>query len=292
MTIFFPDVSNHNTVKIEPGTPALSAKATEGSTFTDAKYQQYKAQAKAVGAVFQAYHWLWSSSDAEVQHCFSVVGPDVPLHLDSENTVVKNTVAMQLEFVRKYRALGGTVQGTYLPHWYWEGHLGSPDLRPLENAGLYLISSNYTAYSDNGPGWDPYGGITPKQWQFSDHHSYGGSFVDFSAFKGTAAEYKTLITGGKTLQLDQEDRDWIKAQLDTIEGDVFKHVVTQDAAGGDVTFNELSRGLRARSLTTADALAQIEAAVEAIPAPVGGLTKADVIAAVRKVFGDAAVATP
>lgn len=93
------------------------------------------------------------------------------------------------------------------------------------------------------------------------------------------------------MALSQEDKDWIKQQVAGVEGDVFKHPVTQDTAGNDVTLTELLRGLRTRSLASAEQLRQLEAELAALPTGAdGGLTKADVVAAVRRVFGDAATA--
>lgn len=194
-TIFFPDVSGYQSgLRVQPATAALLAKATEGSTFTDGSYGNFKAQAAAAGAVFGAYHFVWGGSMAEAQHCHSVVG-STPLMLDVENTSVALRLSDVLSFVSNYRSLGGVVHLAYLPRWYWEGTMGSPSLVPLAQAGVSLVSSNYTTYSDAGPGWSSYGGVTPVQWQYTDALPYGGQAVDFNAFKGTASDYAALLTG-------------------------------------------------------------------------------------------------
>jgi hypothetical protein len=270
MTIFFPDLSNHNTATVEPATAAVLAKATEGSSFTDPTYARHKQEAHAVGAVFGAYHWLWSADDAEVAHCRDVVG-DTPLMLDCENLKVVNTVKMIETFTVKYRNAGGTVFLMYLPHWYWQDHMGAPSLKPLDEIGLNLVSSNYTRYSDNGPGWDPYGGMTPVQWQYSDNTRYGGDgAVDFNAFKGSQADYGALLNGGHTdMPLTPDD-------LDKIETRIFRHIVTTDGSN-DVGFNELLRGLRTRSLALTP-----EALAAAIKLP--GITSAQMEQALRDAF--------
>lgn len=194
--IFFPDISNFQAgMTLAKGTVAVIAKASEGSTFTDGTYAGFKAQAARIGAVFSAYHFLWGSSDAEVRHCHSIVGK-TPLMIDAENTHVKNTISMIVAFAKAYRKLGGIVWGVYLPKWYWQGTLGSPSLAPLKAAGLELISSNYTSYSDSGPGWAAYGGMSPVQWQYTSSLRYAGRRVDFNAFKGTVGQLKKLWTGG------------------------------------------------------------------------------------------------
>jgi hypothetical protein len=197
-TIFFPDVSSYQAgLTIQSGTPALLAKATEGSTYTDSAYAGFKAQAARAGAVFCAYHYQWDGTAAEAQHVHQVVG-STPLMLDIENTNVQVTLAQVISLVNNYRALGGVVHLAYLPQWYWSGTMGSPSLLPLQQLGVYVVSSNYTTYSDGGPGWAPYGGISPVQWQYTDDYPYSGMGVDFNAFRGGAAQYRALLSGTTT----------------------------------------------------------------------------------------------
>lgn len=196
MTIFFPDVSSY-TPNVNPAAyPVLLARATLSSTVTDSSYTTFKAKAAAAGTVFVAYHWLnHGNLQAQVGHCFSVVGPGVPLMLDVEDEAGNTgyngpvTVPDVLGFASAYRALGGTVSLCYLPFWYWSGAMSAPDLSPLNTAGLHLVSSNYPSagYTENGPGWAAYGGATPVQWQYTD------TPIDMNAFRGTAAEYARLV---------------------------------------------------------------------------------------------------
>lgn len=218
-TIFFPDVSGYQAgLRVQPATAALLAKATEGSTFTDGSYADFRAQAGRVGAVFGAYHFVWSGTPDEARHVYQVVGK-TPLMLDVENTNVRVILADVLSFVRNYRALGGVVHLAYLPRWYWAGTMGSPSLVPLQQLGVSVVSSNYTSYSDAGAGWAGYGGIVPVQWQYTDALPYGGQAVDFNAFRGSAAAYRTLLTGSSpaptpTPQNSTEDTDMVIVQVD------------------------------------------------------------------------------
>lgn len=195
MTIFFPDVSNYQTGLSLAGAVACIAKASEGTGFTDRAYPNFKAQAQSMGIPFAAYHWLHAADvPGQARHAFSIVGPDVPLMIDDEDSEDGLSINRTLTFVTEYRRLGGTVTLEYLPRWFWSGH-GSPDLRPLADAGLSLISSNYTTYSDTGPGWSPYGGVTPSIWQYTSSQPFNGMNVDFNAFKGTVEQLRTLFTG-------------------------------------------------------------------------------------------------
>jgi hypothetical protein len=201
MTIFFPDVSHFTPVTIEPGTVAVVSKATHGFHFKEASYLTFQAQAKKQNAYYVAYHWLnHGDASAQANYCYATVGK-TPLMIDAEdvpgNTGYNGylTVDDILAFVAAFRELGGVVHLCYLPQWYWSLHMGHPDLTPLQEAGVWLVSSNYTTYSDSGPGWATYGGCQPVVWQYTDALPYGGGSVDFNAFKGTLDEFKQLVGG-------------------------------------------------------------------------------------------------
>jgi hypothetical protein len=208
VTIAYPDVSNHEgSMLLQPATVAACAKASEGTGYTDPFYGHYKAEAGRVGALFFAYHFLHAGNGAaQADHCFSVTGPGVNVMIDHEptklpdGTLSQPTVQDALDFAVRYRARGGLCTLAYLPHWYWAnpigspaGGMGSPSLTPLAAAGLSLISSNYTGYSDTGPGWAPYGGLSPVIWQYTDALPYSGQSVDFNAYRGTVADLQALL---------------------------------------------------------------------------------------------------
>ena len=106
------------------------------------------------------------------------------------------SVADAAAFVSQYRALGGVINLLYLPRWYWAS-LGSPSLAPLIQLGMLLVSSNYTSYSDSGPGWNAYGGMVPVVWQYTDNATLNGvNPVDFNAYQGTLAQFQSQVTTG------------------------------------------------------------------------------------------------
>lgn len=195
MTIFFPDISSYEAgLTIQPGTVAVVAKAAEGTYYQDAQYQNFKAQAAHVGAVFSAYHFLKAGNGAgQADYCHAMVG-STPVMLDVETEgTSKPTVADCAAFIARMRALGGRVWGAYFPQWFWQQVGGN-----LASLGVAIVSSNYTAYSDTGPGWTPYGGVTPVIWQYTDKQPYGGQTMDFNAYKGTVAALAALINGTTT----------------------------------------------------------------------------------------------
>jgi hypothetical protein len=192
MTIAFPDISSYEDgLTIQPGTVAVIAKATEGTYYRDANYAEFKAQAAHVGAIFSAYHFLKAGGGAaQAEYCHAMVG-STPVMLDVETEgSSKPTVADCAAFIARMKQLGGRVWGAYFPQWYWQQVGGD-----LASLGVAIVSSNYTTYSDSGPGWAPYGGVTPMVWQYTDALPYGGQRVDFNAFKGSVAQLAALING-------------------------------------------------------------------------------------------------
>ena len=192
MTIFFPDVSNYQAgLVIQPGTVAVVAKATEGTGYRDASFFNFEAQADRLGAVFSGYHYLHAgngSGQADYYRAYT----SRPCMIDVE--AGSGGVGDVTAFMDRARANGTRVWGVYLPHWYWQ-QIGSPSLTPITNRGAVIVSSNYTAYSDSGPGWAGYGGADPAVWQYTSSFAYGGQRVDFNAYKGTVEQFRALVLG-------------------------------------------------------------------------------------------------
>lgn len=242
MTIFFPDVSSY-TPNVDPAAyPVFLARASLAASVVDKTYAGFKAKAAAAGTVFVAYHWLnHGNLQAQARHCFSVVGPGVPVMIDAEdepgNTGYNGplTIADITGFAAAYRALGGTVSLAYLPFWYWSGAMGAPHrLGELEAAGLGLVSSNYpnAGYTETGPGWAPYypGAPAPDQWQYSD------SPIDMNAFRGTAADYADLVGVPRV-------------EAESMEVEMLFLAKRDDPNDGTVW---LCNGMKSRALTGAD----------------------------------------
>lgn len=194
MTIHFPDLSHFKTVSLD-GAVALITKATQGLSYVDPTYAVYKRDAEARGIPFAGYHWVDTSDlGGQAAHAFRIMG-NTPCMWDAE--AAGATVPRLVELTQRYRALGGNPRLVYLPHWWWQDHLGSPSLQPLADLGLALVSSAYPArgYTENGIGWNGYGGVMPRIWQWTDAHPFNGQLVDFNAFKGTVEELRALFNG-------------------------------------------------------------------------------------------------
>jgi Glycosyl hydrolases family 25 len=213
VTIYYPDISGFQAGISLKGALVVAVKATEGTGYLNPDYARARSDAATNGTFVFAYHFLHQgSAAAQAAWCHSNVGK-TPLMLDVEVTGTSTpTVADVTAFVDAYRRLGGIVYLTYLPHWYWQGNLGAPSLAPLSAQGLLLVSSSYTGYTDadSGIGWQPYGGMTPIVWQYTDSLVFNGTPVDFNAFRGSKyagkqdpasvaaalAEFRSLVSTG------------------------------------------------------------------------------------------------
>ncbi len=209
MTIFYPDVSSYQTGISFAGCVIAMVKATENTNYHNPDYAAAKTRAASAGAYFCAYHFLHAGNGAsQAQYAFGVVGADVPLMIDFEPAYNANgTIASApqisdaVAFINEYRALGGKVYLLYLPHWYWQGNLGQAALTPVIDLGMLLVSSDYTGYSDTGPGWASYGGMTPLVWQYTSTATLNGVVnVDMNAYQGTVADFEAQVTTGATTQ--------------------------------------------------------------------------------------------
>jgi Putative peptidoglycan binding domain/Glycosyl hydrolases family 25 len=196
VTIFYPDISNYQAGISLHGTVACCAKATESTSYLSTDFRPAQGRASQAGAYFFAYHFLHAGNGSgQANWCHAHVG-NIPLMLDWEAAGSSHPgVGDATSFIDAYRRLGGICNLMYLPHWYWQ-QIGSPSLSPLSQRGMSLVSSAYTAYSDTGTGWQPYGGLTPKIWQYTDHFLFNGQRVDFNAFKGTVDQLKQLAGKG------------------------------------------------------------------------------------------------
>jgi len=195
----YPDISGYQAGISLAGAPAVCCKATQGTGYTSPAYRAQTAEGDRRGIVTFAYHFLEAGNPGgQAAHAHSVTGKR-PLMVDFEPTTGSSPrLADCTGFIDAYRKAGGVTYLVYLPHWYWQ-QIGSPSLKPLQDRHMLLVSSSYPAggYSDNGVGWAAYGGMTPAIWQYSSNQPFGGQRIDFNAFKGTAAELRSLVSTGK-----------------------------------------------------------------------------------------------
>jgi GH25 family lysozyme M1 (1,4-beta-N-acetylmuramidase) len=299
MTLFFPDVASYEAGIRLDGMSLISVKATEGTSYTNPDYARVAGDARHRGLPLIAYHFLRhdSSPAQQATHCHDVVGSGTPVMLDVETATNGScaTADDAVNFTMALKKLGGNPRLIYLPKWYWQDKLGSPDLTPLVKAGLLLVSSNYTSYSDTGPGWAPYGGMTPVVWQYTDRYALNGFAVDHNAFRGNINDFVTLLqTGQQDVNLNDPVQSTASPGMDyrTVEqvlSDMWNVIMRSKAAGGamwpESPFTTLLKAAAqpaplAVSLTDA----QVKQLVDGLVAQLPHVSAADVKAAVVAVL--------
>jgi hypothetical protein len=203
----YPDISSDQGAMDLSGVHAVCIKHTEGTYYVNPDYDAQVAKAESAGAFVFAYHFLTNEDPAaQASYCFDHVGSTVAVMADVETqtqTGSKPTLQQNVEFIQAFRKLGGIIHVDYLPHWYWSSVWGSPDLTPLKDLGMVLVSSSYSPIPEDA-GWAPYGGWTPMIWQYSDDVPLNGVPCDFNLFLGTGGtdvatlveEFKSVVTTG------------------------------------------------------------------------------------------------
>lgn len=211
MTIFGPDMSSFQKgVDVAAlRDPFVLLKCTEGTYYTDGQYPGWLAQAKQSGKLVVAYHFI-SGEDpgAQAAHLAAhILDKSVPVMIDWEaEGTFKPTLPQLFHLTDAINAAGMRVRLAYVPRWFWSNQ-GGGDLTPLSQRGVGVVSSAYpgrageapaagyaSAGGDSGVGWQPYGGVTPVLWQYTDAGAEQQS-LDFNAFRGTIDQLAALLGG-------------------------------------------------------------------------------------------------
>lgn len=212
MAILGPDISSYQgdvNVATLPD-PFVLLKCTEGTYYTDSDYSRWLGQGKSSGKLVVAYHFVRSDEPAAAQAAWMaqhIIDKTVPVMLDVETEGSSHPgLPFVMQVADAMASSGLRVKLVYLPKWYWQ-QIGSPDLQPLVQRGIGLVSSSYPSHGgqdpavgyaasggDKGPGWASYGGVTPVLWQFTDSGLRQG-LLDFNAFRGTITDMAALLVG-------------------------------------------------------------------------------------------------
>jgi GH25 family lysozyme M1 (1,4-beta-N-acetylmuramidase) len=195
VTVYYIDISSYQAGINLAGWHAVCSKITQGTGYTNPYWTRFKGSAANVGAAFYGYHVLEAGNGAgQADHYFANAGR-LPCMIDFEPSTTRPGMGDCVAFCDRLRSRGGVCNMVYLPRWYWQ-QIGSPSLSPLINRHLHLVSSQYTGYSDSGPGWNAYGGMTPDVWQYTSSMKTGGfSQVDCNAYKGSFAQLAAMFGG-------------------------------------------------------------------------------------------------
>ncbi|ADG97331.1 glycoside hydrolase family 25 [Segniliparus rotundus DSM 44985] len=182
------------------------AKISEGTYFRDSWWPRNRDKGREAGLVVAGYHFLTNeNADAQADLVASWLGDlSVPVALDVEATSrssAKPAIADVKAVKSALEQRGCAVPVIYLPRWYWQGHLGSPDISWIEGlwSSQYPSSQQFYASSIYGSippvGFEPYGPGCPKPaiWQFTDRARVAGRQVDADAFLGSRDDLLALL---------------------------------------------------------------------------------------------------
>lgn len=265
MPLFGLDLSHHQNLALDlarcrrEGIEFVFLKATEGNTFVDSAFVTNLAEARAVGLLVAAYHYVRSSApaSAQLELIRGVVPRDVPVILDVEAN--SGSVGLVRDLVDRLRASGYRVPLLYLPRWYWQ-QIGSPSL-----AGLPPLWTS--RYPDNVVGsladewadapasyWVGYGGLEVAVLQFTSSVAIAGyQPIDANAYRGTRTQLAALLGGTTPPSTHEED-----LTMRFIRGDSTVMIPGTKFTYGDVVFKVIwpesgATAVRTRIASDADA---------------------------------------
>ncbi len=234
MTIFTADVSSWDgpvdwETARSAGISACCVKATEGGG-PGYRYriplfaEQFDHAARAGVGVVGAYHCLSSESvDQQISYFRQAYGgrenavsaPWFMLDVEPFDELTRRGIGPRFgdveAFCDHWVHQTGRPLALYLPRWVWNDW-GRPSLTGL-GGRVALVSSNYPdttprplrdlyvhAGGDSGPGWAPYGGVTPTLWQFGDSALIPGirggtGKADINAYRGDLVQLAAILSG-------------------------------------------------------------------------------------------------
>ena len=197
------DISHHNTVTSfedvkNAGIIGVVHKATEGTTFVDAKYNERRAPALSAGLFWGAYHFgVRGNVKDQVDHFLDIVnpGPTDLLVLDFEPNPREGTMTLAEaeSFVDKVNTQVGRFPGVYSGQAFLRAQLGNRTNTVLKNCFLWIAR-----YSSQLP-QVPAAFQTFTLWQYTDgsaglqpHQVPGIGRCDRDKFNGDEAGLKKL----------------------------------------------------------------------------------------------------
>ena len=205
MTLYYPDVSNNNWSTDSDLTTFLSQlasegfagvvhKVSEGNYYRDPYWPTVQTWCQQNDLPVLGYHYVTTDDPTQQAANYLAAGGSRLVMFDFEAN--SGDIDNFWSVVDGFNNANVGVQLAYIPQWYWE-QIGSPDLSQLPGNDIDLVSSNYpggngyasviyeSCGGDTGPGWAPYGGVTPSAWQFTPGATIAGITVDCNAYLGT-----------------------------------------------------------------------------------------------------------
>jgi hypothetical protein len=153
------------------------------------------------------YHYVKTDNADAQAACFANNGGGARVMFDFEAN--SGGINNYWACVQAFNRHGIEVVLSYIPHWYWQGTMGSPDISSIP--GL-LIQSRYVNGSglpasvmypgDNSPWWAGFGGKQVDILQFTDAARVAGMNLDCNAYRGTKAQLAAALGIGGIVEDD------------------------------------------------------------------------------------------
>lgn len=219
MTLYGIDVSNHQgafnfgAAKAE-GFSFATHKITEGNSYKDPYWPRALDEMRKHFPGRHAGYHFWRRGDANRQAdlLLAHIGdPSVPIQLDFEDTDAAKNVTLDEMFaiIRAIQDRGMRVFSNYLPRWYWDAWMHTPNLAgtpPLWNSDYGPNREGYASAiypGDSDGGWRPFGTEPVALYQFSERGYVAGQFrIDVNAFRGTETQLDVLFGGAQAEEFD------------------------------------------------------------------------------------------
>jgi lysozyme len=199
------DLSHHNTVSSfaearAAGLVGVIHKATEGTEFVDAKYNERESLAKSAGLLWGAYHFASSGDPVrQVEHFLDIAGTADFKVLDFEPNAIAGTMTLADAegFVSEVHGRTGRFPCVYSGQAFLKEQLGQRKGTVLSNCLLWIAR-----YSVQQPDIPP-AFADFALWQYTDgsagpqpHQVPGIGRCDRDKFNGDEASLRALWLGG------------------------------------------------------------------------------------------------
>lgn len=223
-TVFGIDVSNHQrafdfAAAAREGFVFATHKITEGTGYRDPWWPRARIEmAQHFPGRWGGYVFCRTNTDPREEArvlADHAGGTDFPLQIDYEDTTNGGSLDDLRRRIDAYSEVGfEQLLPIYLPRWYWQGRMGSPDLSQLPlgiwnshyTSGFGYASDLYERIGDNHPGWAPMGGQPVEILQFSETATVAGQKIDVNAVRGGVARVAELFGGKDTEMTPEQER--------------------------------------------------------------------------------------
>lgn len=209
MTLYGIDVSNHQknfdfAAAKREGFVFATHKVTEADNYLDPYWGRAREEmARHFPGRHGGYVFCRTNVDPNREADFLAkhMSTDIPLQVDYEDTKNGGSGDDLFRRVRAYQERGFHLLPIYLPRWFWDGHMGRPNLAGLpvgiwnshytSNTGF--ASTLYERHPALNAAWADLGGKKVELLQFTEKALVANQLIDANAFRGTEAELDAMF---------------------------------------------------------------------------------------------------